>query len=403
MQRFANQRRDWIDGGGQWPLHRGLEPPTGSSIRSGLDAVTKWTAAWTSAQLPEGVQILRETYQMRDIGMQTMPVRIQFDSPRAIAAFAGELRDWDRVSARRAMLLERWPDLGTGNGPGRLYDWLAQATEGDVQRLISVAQWVVEHPRSGLYLRQLPVAGVDTKWIEGGQRRSVATLVRLVHGETNSGGESERDFLQLCGLRSPEPRIHVMALDAGLRSVLGGMRDVQAPIADLAALPWRPRVTLFLENLTSAHSLPDLESTVAVVRLGHAISLASALPWIRHSNVLYWGDIDTDGLKILSSARSHFPHTRSVLMDMSTLQRYRDRWVVEGSSNLQADRACLTPAELSLYDALLANAWQDWNSAQRVRLEQERLDWPSVEEALRAAVSQVLTQQGDFLGKSATQ
>ena len=119
--------------------------------------------------------------------------------------------------------------------------------------------------------------------------------------------------------------------------------------------------------------------------------------------MLYWGDIDTDGLKILSSARSHFPRTQSVLMDMSTLQRYRDRWVLEGCANLQADRACLTPEELSLYDALLANAWQDWNSAQGVRLEQERLDWLHVEEALRAAVSQVLAPQGDFLGKSATQ
>ncbi|MBM7766774.1 hypothetical protein JOE62_000187 [Glutamicibacter nicotianae] len=38
--------------------------------------------------------------------------------------------------------------------------------------------------------------------------------------------------------------------------------------------------------------------------------------------VLYWGDLDLDGLAILASLRSVQPDARSVMMDLGTLQRF---------------------------------------------------------------------------------
>jgi hypothetical protein len=200
-----------------------------------------------------------------------------------------------------------------------------------------------------------------------------------------ANGDTERDFLRVCGLRAAATRIRVMVLDPELRSAVGGMRDVQAPLSDLKGIAWAPGTTLFVENLACAHSLPDLKSTVAVVGLGRAVSLASELPWVHRSRPLYWGDIDTDGLEILSLARALFPDLRSILMDSRTLHRYRDRWVPEGVTNELADRARLLPDERAVYEALLANKWEGWDGDRGVRLEQERLDWPHVEEELRLA------------------
>ena len=171
-----------------------------------------------------------------------------------------------------------------------------------------------------------------------------------------------------------------MVLDPELGSVLGGMRDIQAPLSDLRGIAWAPGTTLFVENLACAHSLPDLKSTVAVVGLGRAVSLASELPWAHRSRLLYWGEIDTDGLEILSPARTLFPDLRSILMDSRTLHRYRERWVPEGVANGQADRTRLLPDERAVYEALLANKWDGWDGDRGVRLEQERLDWPYVDE-----------------------
>lgn len=381
-QRWARNRRTWLDDAGNWPLVRGLEPPTGADIRAQLDNVTRWTSAWTSARLPEGVRIMRETVQMRGIGAQTLPVRIEFDFPRSVAEFAGQANAWDRVVQRRALLMRQWPQLTPAAGLGRLYDWLEEASDADVERLIAVADWMLTHPDSGLYLRQLPIAGVDTKWIESGQRRAVGMLVALLRGAPDAGGEVERDFLRLCGLRAPEARVRIMVLDPELRRMVGGMRDLQAPLSELAGLPWAPRATLFVENLACAHSLPDLASTVAVAGLGRAVQLTGVLPWIHRSQTFYWGDIDTDGLEILSLARASFSGIRSLLMDRATLLRYRDRWVGEGVANDHAARERLSCEERALYEELLANEWSGWDRAQGVRLEQERLDWPHVEQQL---------------------
>lgn len=387
-QRLTRQRRAWVDGEGTWPLVRGLEPPTVVDIRSGLSTVTAWTSAWAAERELAGVRVMRETRLMKGIGSQTMPVRVEFESPRAVAEFAGEAQAWDLVARRRALLLERWPQLATGVGLGRLYDWMDQADDLDVDRLVAVTDWVLANPRSGLYLRQLPVAGVDTKWIEGGQRRAIAMLVALLQGDEAVPGETEREFLRLCGLLAPAARIRLMVLDQQLRDSVGGLRDILAPQSELAALTWAPRTTLFVENLACAYSLPDLESTVAVVGLGRAISLGAVLPWIHRTRTLYWGDLDTHGLEILSLARASFPGTQSVLMDRSTLQRYRSRWVPEAAPNRLADRCLLMPDELELYEALLANDWPSWKGEHGVRLEQERLDWSHVEEELRRAIGE---------------
>lgn len=382
LQRWTRNRRAWLDGAGTWPLVRGLEPPTGVGIRAELVSVTRWTAAWASVLAPEGVRIVRETSQMRGIGAQTLPVRLEFDTPRAVSEFVGQAAAWDRVVQRRALLMRHWPNLTPAAGLGRLYDWLDAASDEDVERLIAVASWVLANPASGLYLRQLPIVGVDTKWIESGQRRAVAMLVAMLQGASDANIESERAFLRLCGLRAPETRVRIMVLDSSLRRVVGGVRDLQAPLSELGSLPWAPRATLFLENLDSAHSLPDLPSTVAVVGLGRAVSVAQALPWIHGSQTFYWGDIDSDGLEILSLARASFPYMQSVLMDRGTLLRHRERWVGEGTPNGHAARDRLTAEERALYEDLLANVWVGWDRSEGVRLEQERLDWPHVEEHL---------------------
>jgi hypothetical protein len=385
-QRWNRNRRAWLDGGGTWPLVRGLEPPTGTDIRERLDDVTRWTSAWSSVRLPVGVRVERETFQMRGIGAQTLPVRIEFVSPDAVAGFAGQEEAWNRAVQRRAMLTRIWPSLTDSAGLGRLYDWLEAASDADVERLVSVAGWMFANPASGLYLRQLPIVGVDTKWIESGQRRAVAVLVAALRGAMDPGGDSEREFLRLCGLRSPESRVRIMVLDPELRRTVGGVRDLQAPVSELAGLNWAPSATLFVENLACAHSLPDMKATVSVVGLGRAVTLAGGLPWVHRSQTFYWGDIDTDGLEILSLARTIFPTMRSVLMERETLLQYCDRWVAEGTVNERAARGGASVEERGLYEELLANEWAGWSQSQGVRLEQERLDWSHVEARLAQTV-----------------
>jgi hypothetical protein len=105
------------------------------------------------------------------------------------------------------------------------------------------------------------------------------------------------------------------------------------------------------------------------------------LPWLSGVDVVYWGDIDTHGFAILDRLRAWLPSARSVLMDRETLLAHRDRWVVEDRPARSA-LTRLTPEEQDVYTELLED-----RLAQRVRLEQERIDWGWVQQRLPAASS----------------
>lgn len=166
------------------------------------------------------------------------------------------------------------------------------------------------------------------------------------------------------------------------------MRDIEAPLDQLQQLGIRPRKALMLENLETAYSLPDFEGTVALVKLGNAVSLATQLPWMSGLPVVYWGDLDSHGLAILAQARKTLGSVTSILMDEQTLLGNRNRWVQEPSLNRSAAVASLTDTERRVYEALVEGRW-----GERVRLEQERMEWPvavsEIDRALRRAESPI--------------
>ena len=70
-------------------------------------------------------------------------------------------------------------------------------------------------------------------------------------------------FHSLCGLRAEPIRIRMRVLCPRLRSTVGGLCDIEAPIAELATLQLVPTVSLVVENLNTGIALPDIDGTVA--------------------------------------------------------------------------------------------------------------------------------------------
>jgi hypothetical protein len=124
-----------------------------------------------------------------------------------------------------------------------------------------------------------------------------------------------------------------------------------------------------VENEITYLSVPVPAEGVVIFGEGFRVSRAGSLTWLRDVAVRYWGDLDTHGFAILHQLRAWLPQTESLLMDSETLLSHRDRWVPEPSPTSAAlDR--LTEAEHVVYDDLVTD-----RHAERVRLEQERIDW----------------------------
>jgi len=278
-------------------------------------------------------------------------------------------------------MVARWPLLGQGTALASKFDVLADYAGEDFERLMALLAWLEANPKSGLYLRQLPVEGLDTKWLEK-RTGLVAALLRALRVPVEA---DEGDFHELCGLLKPAHRVRVRLLCPTLRAMVGGVCDIEAPVGELAALPIAPVAVLIVENLETGLALPDLPGVAVVMRLGNAVSALGTLPWLQEADTVYWGDIDTHGFAILDRARRVVPYLRSVLMDEATLLSHRALCVQEAVQCPNVPLEMLTAEERAVYDGLRANVW-----GQRVRLEQERLGWAEAVETLRESLGSEL-------------
>lgn len=102
---------------------------------------------------------------------------------------------------------------------------------------------------------------------------------------------------------------------------------------------------------------------------GYDADEPASLQWLTGIEVDYWGDLDTHGFGILHRVRAWLPQARSVLMDRETLLAHEDRWGEEPSPTA-ARLEKLDAAEAGLYADLVTDRYGN-----RVRLEQERIDW----------------------------
>lgn len=361
--RYANQHKAWILGDGQWPTTVNLGIPTESDVTQDIAAVRRWVDAWGAWNGP--AQLSWVSRQWSRLGTQNLPASLEIAGPNDVATLIGHGKRWRTADERYQRCVERWPQLERHAVLGRNFGVLADYTEIDFTRLFSMLDWLEKNPCSGLAPRQLPVAGLDTKWLE--KRAGVVTdLLKSIRAI-----DDVTDFYAVCGLKRPTPRIRTRILCPVLRNMLGGLRDIEAPVTELRELPIAPKRAIIVENLETGLALPDIPGTIAFMRLGNAVGLLSEIPWLHDCTTLYWGDIDTHGFAILNRARSHFPNLQSVMMDQGTLLAYQDLWVEESSQSAESQLPLLTPNEQEVFDGLRTARW-----GSNLRLEQERICWP---------------------------
>lgn len=370
-RRFERRHLQWWVRGDDAPLTLALGSPTEAEVVADPGAVRAWVESWQAWAGPAVVQWAVRRWSR--LGEQRLPVALQMTSPAVHADLVGQGARWRRAVARRSALSERFVGAGLLPANRRAFEALADWPDDDFARLAGVLEWAAMHRSSGLYLRQIPVVGIDTKWLE--QRAAVVTdfaWALLAHGD-----DAARDLHALLGLLRAPVRLRLRVLCPELRRGVGGLSDIEAPLAELAALPFSPAHAIVVENLESGLALPERRGTVAFMKLGHAVGLLGRIPWLQPASVHYWGDIDRHGFAILDQARAVLPHLSSLLMDRETLLAHRRLWVEDTAPPTAAVPTRLTSAEREVYDGLVAGTW-----GVRVRLEQERIPWADVLHAL---------------------
>lgn len=348
-RRFENQRLNWLVGGGTWPLTLSLGRPTEKDATANLAAVRQWVTAWQAFDGPG--EVIWEERRWARLGLQRLPSKVVFKAAADVAKVVGQGQQWIQATRRYSKLTARWPVFGQSFVSASKFSVPTDYLPEDFDRLWRLLEWLEGNPESKLYMRQLPVEGLDTKWIE--QRLGVVgSFVRSMRGV-----QGELDFFDLCGLRKLPHRARLRILCPGLRRTLGGLCDIEVPVAELSLLNITPSVAIVVENVNTGIALPDIPGAVAFMGLGNAVSVLGGLPWLQDIDALYWGDIDTYGFLILERAKRALPRLRSVLMDKDTLLNHCSLWGTEPVQCPDVELSQLDDCERSLYTALRANDW----------------------------------------------
>lgn len=383
--KLQRELRSWaIDGraAASAALNMPLHPPTERSALADQTAARAWARAWDDV---EGVVWTSRAWP--SIGKQLVPERLLLQGAGAIADFAGaasarrwklacgiveQVRDALSVPGTTALV-----SLSTAPPTASVVSTLERLNvalyrhlltlmgvePAERARVLELSAWIANHDVSGMFLREIPLPGVDSKWLEG--HRSV--VLALVSART---GEAD------LGLRVAEDRVRIRFLDPSVGSP--GARDLELPVSQAAELDLAPRRVVVVENLQTFLALPSLPGALAIFGSGYgAGTRLERLSWLRAADILYWGDMDSHGLAVLNQFRSRFPQARSVLMDTDALFEHHEQWVQEGQP-FRGVLPQLTDGEQQLLDQLRAHG--------DVRLEQERLSWDFALDRLRNAV-----------------
>ena len=378
-----------VSGESLFPLRLTLKSPTSAEMSERFDEVRQWISTLRAA---DGYRVTLREFRHRVFGTNSVPHEVWVDSLDAALMLIGKRRDATRFAALLDTTHQRQPPL---------LDWLVKRPLRALElaeewtRLLDIVDWLKANPRPGIYLRQVDIAGVHSKFIEA-HRGVLAELAdRVLPPEAvDASATGVGQFAQRYGFRDKPLRIRFRLLGAqpahwaeslGLENaqqapsssaMLGLNPDITLDAASFARLAPGVSRVFITENEVNFLAFPPVDNSLVIFGAGYGFDMLADMDWLARCPIYYWGDIDTHGFAILDQLRARFAQVESFLMDRATLLAFESQWGEESAPTLR-DLPRLTQPEQALYDDLRDNRLR-----KNLRLEQERIGFEWVKAAL---------------------
>lgn len=351
-------------------------PASADTLAAQYDAVRRWIKVLTDGAKAEGGSGYRLEFREinhRQLGRNSLPVAAWLDTEEDALALIGKRREAARFRELSGTIAQAFPQL---------HDWLARRPlrilehAADWPGLLGVLRWIAAHPRPKVYLRQIDVPGVHSKFIER-HRVLLGELLDIVlppEAVDASVARGATGFERRYGFRAKPVQIRFRLL--GGQDLLRGLSDLAVRGDEFARLSLPVSRIFITENEIDFLAFPPVGDSMVIFGAGYGFEALAEATWLSDRAIHYWGDIDTHGFAILDQLRSHFPQAHSLLMDRDTLMAHRSLWVQEATPT-RRELGRLHPDEARLYDDLRCN-----RIGPALRLEQERISFARVQAAL---------------------
>lgn len=362
-----------------FPLRLPIKGPSSAQISADFGAARDWIAEWGNQKI---IPIEWHAFSHRLFGDNQMPSAAIIPDAESAVRILGTRREWETHQEMIAQCRDSFPEL---------LDWLAKRTitalelAPDWQAVLAVVAWVRDHPRSGLFLRQMDAPGVHTKLVEKYRGVISELLDRVLPADAiDASARGTSGFARRYGFRDKPERIRVRFLDPACAIAPERLGlDLTLDSAAFAVLDPPVERVFITENEVNFLAFPDCPRSLVIFGSGYGWSALVAASWLHQRAIHYWGDIDTHGFAILDQLRSGLPHVRSMLMNREIFLHHRDFWTTEPNP-VRHELPRLTAEERSTLEALRAHA-----GMAAPRLEQEKLPFSILQNALQAVLNSI--------------
>lgn len=370
---------------GAFPVEVKLKHPHSRDLKENFEESIAWARFWNE-KCP---QLLKLKDISTSLHFQKIPCALIFKDIEALCAFIGRSRELKAYRSCHSLCEQKLPDLlpFIEEHPKFVLEH-----SDKFARLLEICWWLKEHPRPGIYLRELDLPGIDTKFLEKGTGVPAAAGRLLdvllppsgIDGSVTAG----ENFAKRYGfkLKPVFVRMHFLDKSAPQNAPYHQFADFQCDKESFAKLRFDIDNIVICENEVSYLALPPLPRTLAVFGQGYGFAGFGDFACFKGRRIIYWGDLDTDGFRILNELRAQLPceDLISVLMDEQSIKNFAHLAVRDpNAATAPADLSYLTAPERAAYEALRLHRY-----GESLRIEQERLPFTLVCKVLREAIRQ---------------
>ena len=357
---------------GLFPLSLSFKKPSAKTMLNEFSNLQDWVKIITHFARQHDLQLQWHDVNHRSLGRQQLPAALLLSTPEQAAALIGKRQALKQFVQLYKTTSQRCPELQ----PWLLKRPLKALSLGLVwTRLVDLCLWIQAHPRPGIYLRQVSLSGIDSKFIES-HRGVLAELFDLVlpRFAIDDDFSGVAGFAHRYGFLDKPLMLRMRPLDKAIKLLpCEAQHDVMLTAKAFAHLHHdiqaQVEVVFIVENEINYLSFPDMPNALLIFGSGYGFDALKSAGWIKRCALYYWGDLDTHGFAILNQLRASFPQVQSFLMDRKTLLKHQSAWGREPKQETK-DLLNLTPDEAALYDELRRN-----KLSERIRLEQESIDF----------------------------
>lgn len=365
--------RSWAEGA-QWErLSIPLRGPAAAELAARFDDVRAWVRDWSDAeQRVRAFRLELRSVGTRSVGTNEIPARLVVDGYDGL---------WRLLDVRREV--RRFAELRDATSDEQIVEWMnahpmrVLAVAEEWPQMVDTLAWLQAARGGDIYLRQVPVPGVDTKFIEAHRALLADLLDRLLPPDSIDTSVSRSQFALRYGFATRPAYVRFRLLGDATGPV-PGVREMMLRTTDFSRVAPTVGTVFIVENEVTYLAFPDVPDSMVIFGGGYTLASIAALPWLADRLVRYWGDLDTHGFAILNQLRVQLPAVDSMLMDRATLLEHRELWVTE-PSKVTSVLPGLRPDEDHLYRDLVEDVY-----GAAIRLEQERVNFRSLTTALAA-------------------